>query len=586
MEASEERLSLPDDPELRRLARTMAEDESRRRPVDRSWIFVFLLVLFAIHVGRMQTDWDLVGMISPGVALLGDAVMALLIAFVFIIPARLAFRRLSRGLDSRLWEWTSSQTDRQMPERMLAKLIEYLLKRRMLFTIRLRQARYSISGTLERGLQTGLPLVAIIVATTPIWGMSWYFDTENWAAGVWNSWAENRTMTWREAMVKAVSTAFPARANFRVIPSGTENSTDFSFIVIGDTGEGDASQLILKHQLILVGNRPRVKFLVLSSDVIYPSGEMKDYEAKFFLPFTGFSKPIYAIPGNHDWYDALEGFAATFFRPDAARTAMRARIEADRKLTTTRDNRIEALLQTAKQLRSEYEIQTGYQDAPFFRFEAGQFCLIAVDTGVAKRVDAAQFEWFEDALEQAEGKFKMVILGHPLYAGGVYQAEKNEDFASIHAMLRKHQVDLVMAGDTHDLEYYREDVTAAKPIYHFVNGGGGAYLSFGTALGWPGNAATENWAFYPSRRAVVEKLDRLTPSWKRPFWFWTKHLGAWPFSPEGLSALFDYNVAPFFQSFTEICVEPSVGRVRVIPYGIHGPLKWGDLERSADLGPK
>ncbi len=64
LEASEERLSLSNDPELRRLARTMAE-QSRRRPVDRSWIFAFLLVLFAIHVGRMQTDWDLVGMISP-----------------------------------------------------------------------------------------------------------------------------------------------------------------------------------------------------------------------------------------------------------------------------------------------------------------------------------------------------------------------------------------------------------------------------------------------------------------------------------------------------------------------------------------
>ena len=52
---------------------------------------------------------------------------------------------------------------------------------------------------------------------------------------------------------------------------------------------------------------------------------MKDYEPKFYLPFKGFKKPIYAIPGNHDWFDALDGFTANFFEPAAARAAMDAR---------------------------------------------------------------------------------------------------------------------------------------------------------------------------------------------------------------------------------------------------------------------
>ena len=56
---------------------------------------------------------------------------------------------------------------------------------------------------------------------------------------------------------------------------------------------------------------------------------MNDYEANFWLPFKGVTMPVYAIPGNHDWYDALEAFAATFLRTDAARAAMRARVEAD-----------------------------------------------------------------------------------------------------------------------------------------------------------------------------------------------------------------------------------------------------------------
>ena len=53
----------------------------------------------------------------------------------------------------------------------------------MRFAIRLRAARYSLTSAFGRGLQIGLPLTAVIVASVPIWGMSWYFDTENWAAG-------------------------------------------------------------------------------------------------------------------------------------------------------------------------------------------------------------------------------------------------------------------------------------------------------------------------------------------------------------------------------------------------------------------
>ena len=57
--------------------------------------------------------------------------------------------------------------------------------------------------------------------------------------------------------------------------------------------------------------------------------------------------------------------------------------------------------------------------------------------------------------------------------------------------------------------------------------------------------------------------------------------GSWAKPPaEWLSAVFDYNVAPFFQSFVEVKVEPSAHRIRVIPYGIHGRLTWGEVASS------
>jgi hypothetical protein len=140
-----------------------------------------------------------------------------------------------------------------------------------------------------------------------------------------------------------------------------------------------------------------------------------------------------------------------------------------------------------------------------------------------------------------------------------------------------------MAGDTHDLEYYVEPRRDGAPTHHFVNGGGGAYLSFGTSLAWPARAPAAEWAYYPNRDVVTQKIQARTPWWKRPAWWWTRRFGAWPFTAEWLSAAFDYNVAPFFQSFVEVRVERSASRVRVIPYGVHGRLTWGDVAASQNL---
>ncbi len=53
-------------------------------------------------------------------------------------------------------------------------------------------------------------------------------------------------------------------------------------------------------------------FAVVASDVIYPVGTADDYETKFFRPYQAYPAPIYAIPGNHDWYEGLGGFMRVF----------------------------------------------------------------------------------------------------------------------------------------------------------------------------------------------------------------------------------------------------------------------------------
>jgi 3',5'-cyclic AMP phosphodiesterase CpdA len=594
-----------DRPELLETGARLEQAEAARATVDRGWIWALLAVLLAIHISRMGLDKSALAILSPLVAVLGDVVVALILAYLIIVPLRLFFRRVTRPLESQSWQYVldnmpAAGTPSSGPLGSLGEGLaswwsgglRWWLESRMRFAIRLRSARFSLASALGRGLQIGLPFAAVLVASVPIWGMSWYFDTENWAAGIWNSWAASRTDIWREAMVRALVDAGEASLDgrgFAVTPGGVAGGESFSFVVIGDTGEGDASQHVLRDSLIRAANAPDVRFVVLSSDVVYPTGAMRHYESRFWLPFKGVTKPVYAIPGNHDWFDALEGFAATFLTPTAARITMRARIEADEGLSSTTEARIEEYIQKADFLRQQYGVQTGEQRAPFFEVQSPGFALLAVDTGVLRGVDETELSWLRAALDRSRGKMVMTVVGHPFFAGGHDVAQADEELTAVRELLRAHDVRAIMAGDTHDLEYYREPVLrdeGSALVHHWVNGGGGAYLSFGTALAWPNHPATSTWAFYPSRDAVVAKVSNSTPWWKRPAWLWTREFGAWPASAEWLSAMFDDNVAPFFQSFVVVSVDPAERRLTIRPWGVHGPLRWKDLQRSAEALPR
>jgi uncharacterized membrane protein HdeD (DUF308 family) len=607
------RLRLPPHPTFASLNGSLQTEEDARRAIDATWCWIFVLLFFAIHVGRMRVYWNLVGMIAPLVAVVGDLGVALLLSFGLILPARLLWRRLTRPLERRGWERTLARVDQGRSPGLLGRLSRVWLTGRLRFARRLRQMRYSPRAALRWGLRVGLPLTAVFIAIQPIFGFSWFFNSENWASIVWDHWAAVHTDTWRENMIGALREHYhdrgiPEERLFRVEPAGITGSDDFSFLVLGDTGEGGGAQHSLRDQYLLLGNRPDVKFLVVSSDVIYPDGAMRDYEPNFYLPFKGFKKPIYAIPGNHDWYDALEGFAANFLEADAARTCMLSRVITDHRLTTTTEARIERYIQEAARLRREFGVSTGWQRGPFFEVQTERFALVAVDTGVLKTVDSAQWDWFKAALARSRGKFTLVILGHPLYTGGRYQGDPDQltgewspgyssplvpggesaPFTAIHRLLREYQVDVVMAGDMHFFEHYQEPYKAGektRTMHHFVNGGGGAYICVGLPFDWPRKPDLPLWTAFPRKDAIITKLDAQTPTWKMPLWLWVKHLSAWPFTGYIMSAAFDHNQAPFFQSFVEVQVQNSKGEVRFLPYAANGRLRWRDLENFGAFLP-
>ena len=74
------------------LAETGARLQAAERsggPADRGWIAALIAVLFAIHVSRMGFDRSALGILSPLVAVLGDIVVALALAYFVMVPLRL-----------------------------------------------------------------------------------------------------------------------------------------------------------------------------------------------------------------------------------------------------------------------------------------------------------------------------------------------------------------------------------------------------------------------------------------------------------------------------------------------------------------
>src|SRR4051795_1599246 len=71
---------------------------------------------------------------------------------------------------------------------------------------------------------------------------------------------------------------------------------DVSFMVVGDPGEGDASQWATIPPLEATWGG--TDFIAIMSDVIYPAGNVNEYQGKFYRPYRDYPAPIYGIPAN------------------------------------------------------------------------------------------------------------------------------------------------------------------------------------------------------------------------------------------------------------------------------------------------
>lgn len=250
---------------------------------------------------------------------------------------------------------------------------------------------------------------------------------------------------------------------------------EVSFLMLGDTGEGDASQYHVVRPLL--ARSEGISFTWIVSDVVYPAGDVDDYEDKFFVPYRQLPGPIYAIPGNHDWYDGLQGFMALLCNanpglrsPDDSARGWKQKLRGlvwrqPRSLSAER-------LDELRRLRSS----ASKQSAPYFAVELKDLLLVGIDTGIRGVIDADQAAWLRRV--SAVPKDKILVTGKPLVVNGERRTigisgsdrTVNEIVAD-----PGHRYIATIAGDIHNYQRYPVRSADGRLLQHIVTGAGGAY---------------------------------------------------------------------------------------------------------------
>lgn len=306
--------------------------------------------------------------------------------------------------------------------------------------------------------------------------VSWLNPKTLWAArnGVLASWFGDPTGRTRSRWV-AQREAAGAPAD-KVIRRTEQDR--FSFMVIGDTGEGDDPQYAVVPGFLKVGQD--TDFAVVASDVIYPVGSADDYGTNFFRPYRDYRAPIYAIPGNHDWYEGLGAFMRVFcddappLPPETApRPVSRAWI---RNLLWHRPRATDGQhLDEARQLRSA-PAQQAVQPGPYWAVDAGPLRIIGIDTGLLGTIDAEQGAWLREVSKGPRPK--ILITGSPLYVDGEHHPCTIEGgHGTVDDIVRdpEHHYVAAIGGDIHNYQRYPVQVDG-RTIQYVVAGGGGAFM--------------------------------------------------------------------------------------------------------------
>lgn len=390
------------------------------------------------------------------------------------------------------------------------------------------------------------PCEAAAVAghTGPLKRFSWlnpvilWQSRNNVLASIVGDPTENARRAWVEARRAALRAmgAPPATSEDFIVER--PDLGEFSFVVLGDTGEGDVSQYAVVPAFLRLAEGS--EFTLIASDVVYPAGDVNQYVSKFFVPYAAYPRPIYAVPGNHDWLDGLAGFMRHFcdaappgrkFAPPRHARRPRSAMFFHRLLWRRAGDLRPETLAEAEALRGKARASGPRQPNMYFCIDTPSLRIVGIDTGILGRLDADQGAWLRRVSRGP--KPKLLILGKPIYSGatvsprrilppaGATAAGDHDD--SVLGVLRDSENNFVavVAGDVHHYERHAIELGDGRVLHSVINGAGGAFMTSTHQIprvDLPG-VDESRFVVYPTRGdslraysiSLLRKLRRMTP---------------------------------------------------------------------------
>jgi hypothetical protein len=250
---------------------------------------------------------------------------------------------------------------------------------------------------------------------------------------------------------------------FNEQPVGTDGQPDPNgelwLDYVADLGDGFNATYSIAYLLaqprLTVGGRvlPRAQVLVMGGDQVYPTASGEQYEDRFKGPYRaalpcpppdGPQPTLYALPGNHDWYDGLTAFLRLFTRARGKVGGWRTR-----------------------QSRSYFAIQL-----------PNRWWLFAIDAQFGAYLDDPQLRYFQNATRHLQSGDQVIVCSPS--PDWVTTRVDPDAYDTIDYFVRKvlgpHDVEvrLMLSGDLH---HYARYSGPRRELITF--GGGGAYL-YGT----------------------------------------------------------------------------------------------------------
>ena len=197
----------------------------------------------------------------------------------------------------------------------------------------------------------------------------------------------------------------------------------------------------------------RGDILVLGGDAVYPTPSRAAYEQRLVMPYhaamgwtEGEHPMLFAIPGNHDWYDNLASFSRLF---------------------------------TEKEWFCGWRL--GQRRSYFAARLPHDWWIIGVDTQLGADIDATQVAYFTAIAAKMGPDAKVIlctaephwVLEHEAHAERRARMRRDSNLVFLEETIFKGRVRINLSGDFH---HYRRHASADGRTQKLTSGSGGAFL--------------------------------------------------------------------------------------------------------------